>query len=361
MFYRLSFFILSISVFSAFLQAQNAKSENLIIITLDGFRWQELFSGADSILISNKNYVSDSAGIRKDFWANTAEARRKKLMPFFWNVIAEKGQLHGNRTLGSKVNVKNPYLFSYPGYNEIFSGYPDVLVNSNDKNMNQNVTVLEYFNKLPEFKGKVAAFTSWDVFDAIFNEKRAGFPVSAGFDKVKIDNKEFDLLNEMQQLSPKPFGDEVRTDMLTYFMAKEYLKKNHPRILYIGFDETDDYAHQGKYDNYLESARLTDDWIADLWKLIQTIPFYKDKTCLLITSDHGRGDIDKSQWQSHGSKIQGANEIWFTAIGAGIKAKGEIKESEQLYQSQIAQTIAKLLRKVYQAKHPIDEAMKEIF
>jgi hypothetical protein len=60
--------------------------------------------------------------------------------------------------------------FSYPGYNEILTGSADdKRITSNDKMDNLNVTFLEHLNKLPEYKGKVMAFTSWDVFPFIIN------------------------------------------------------------------------------------------------------------------------------------------------------------------------------------------------
>jgi hypothetical protein len=337
--------------------AQNAKTENIIIITLDGFRWQEVFNGADEELINNKDYSHDTATLKKKFWAGTNEEKRKLLMPFFWYTIAVKGQLHGNRNQGSKVNVLNQYWFSYPGYNEIFTGYPDTAVNSNNKNPNKNITVLEYISQQKKFKNKVAAFASWDCFDAIFNEPRAGFLVSAGFDSVKINSPQFDLLNEMQKKSPQPLGDGVRPDHLTYFLAKEYIKQYKPRVLYIGFDETDDYAHGGRYDHYLQIAHMTDKWIGDLWNMLQSMPEYKNKTTLLITCDHGRGDKVKTEWTSHGKKIEGADEIWYAALGAGIASAGEVKKNEQLYQAQFAQTMAALLGLKFTAPQPVEKAI----
>jgi hypothetical protein len=347
------FFLLS----SVFVFGQNAKTENVIVITFDGFRWQELFGGADEELINNKDFSHDTADLKKKFWAATPNERRKKLLPFFWNTIATQGQLHGNRSYGSKVNVMNQYWFSYPGYNEIFTGYPDTAVNSNDKNPNKNITVLEYINSQAKFKNKVAAFTSWDCFDAIFNEPRAKFIVSSGFDSVKIKNSNFDLLNDMQMKSPQLLGDGVRPDHLTYFFAREYIKQYKPKVLYIGFDETDDYAHGGRYDHYLNLANMTDKWIEDLWTMLQSMPEYKNKTTLLITTDHGRGDKVKKEWTSHGKKIEGADQIWFAAIGAGIEPTGEVKKDEQLYQAQMAQTIAKLLGLNFKAPQPIEKAM----
>ena len=341
--------------------SQKASTENVIVITLDGYRWQELFSGADEELINSKDFSHDTAALKKKFWAQTSGERRKKLMPFFWSTIATHGQLHGNRHLGSKVNVMNQYWFSYPGYNEILTGYPDTAVNSNDKNPNKNVTVLEYLNNQAAFKNKVAAFTSWDCFDAIVNEKRAGFLVSSGFDSVRIKNSSFELLNDMQMNSPQPLGDGVRPDHLTYFMAKEYIKQYKPRVLYIAFDETDDYAHAGRYDHYLDLAYMTDKWIADLWNLLQSMPGYRNKTTLLITTDHGRGDKVKKEWTSHGKKIEGADEIWLAALGAGISPLGEVKKEEQLYQAQVAQTIASLLGLNFKASQPIEKAIATVF
>ena len=39
------------------LSQETGKDKKVFLITLDGLRWQELFSGADSILIQNKSYV----------------------------------------------------------------------------------------------------------------------------------------------------------------------------------------------------------------------------------------------------------------------------------------------------------------
>jgi hypothetical protein len=334
------------------------KTENLVIITLDGMRWQEVFGGADSALLTNKKYTKDSAGTSKKFWDNSAVTRRKKLFPFIWNTLEPKGQLYGNRKYNNYVNVSNPYQFSYPGYNEIFTGYPDSAIKSNDKIPNPNINVLEFFNKQKNFNGKVAAFTTWDVFPYILNKNRSGIYVNADVDTLKFNSAEFKLINDLQFLSAKPIN--VRLDVLTYIAAREYMKKFAPKVLYIAFDETDDYAHNGQYDQYLKSAHAADAMIADLWSNIQSSPQYRNKTTLIITCDHGRGDTIKDNWQSHGAKILESGEIWIAAIGPGIKALGELKTSGQLYQSQLAATFAKLLGFNFIANHPVAEAIKSI-
>ena len=92
---------------------QQGKTKNVILVSLDGYRWRELFLGADSSLLFNKKYTKDSAWTVQKYWAGTTKERREKLMPFTWSHIAKNGQLYGNRTLGNKVDLKNTYWFSF--------------------------------------------------------------------------------------------------------------------------------------------------------------------------------------------------------------------------------------------------------
>lgn len=332
-------------------EAQTHKTENVVIVTLDGMRWQEVFSGADSVLINNVNYTKDTSDAKSKFWSNNADERRKKLFPFLWSAIAQQGQLYGNRKYNNFVNNANPYWFSYPGYNEIFTGYPDTAVNSNDKIYNKNTNVLEFINKQKGYEGKVAAFTTWDVFPYILNNKRSGIYVNADVDTIKFKSPQFDLINDIQFLTTRPIG--VRPDVLTYIAGREYLKEYKPRVLYIAFDETDDFAHGGEYSQYLNSAHAEDGMIQDLWNTLQRIPQYKNKTTMIIATDHGRGDINKDQWRDHGQKISDANQIWIAAIGPDTKPLGEVKDTVQLYQRQIATTIAALLGFNFKPEHEV--------
>src|SRR5579872_6107909 len=86
-------------------QITQLKTRHLFVITIDGFRWQEIFNGADPALAENEEYVRDTALTRQLYGDATPELRRRRLMPFFWSVIAEKGQLYGNRAFDNKVNV----------------------------------------------------------------------------------------------------------------------------------------------------------------------------------------------------------------------------------------------------------------
>lgn len=341
------------------LQAQ-ALTENVFLITYDGLRWQELFTGADAALIEDERYVDDVDGLKTRFWAEDAETRREKLLPFFWNVIAQGGQLYGNRTAGCEVNTVNTHRFSYPGYNEILAGFSDDdRIDSNDKVPNPTVTVLEFVNHQSDFAGQVAAFASWDVFPYIINEARSGVPVNAGFEHATgpnlSDRERF--LNELQPQVPSPWGT-VRLDAFTHHYAKEYLEKHQPRLLYVAYGETDDFAHDGEYDAYLKSAYQTDAFIRDLWEWAQSHEAYRGKTTLLITTDHGRGFQD--EWTGHGNDIDGAEAIWIAALGPDTPMRGIVEGTCGFTQSQIAATTAALLGLNYTNDRPVGAVLDSI-
>lgn len=342
---------------SCILQAQ--KIENIIIITTDGFRWQEVFTGMDSSLANDKKFnQGDSIYIFKKYWAENANERRSKLMPFFWSTIEKNGQVYGNRNFSNKVDNANRYWFSYPGYNEIFTGYPDTAVNSNEYKANPNTNVLEFLNKQAPFKNKVAAFGAWHAFDRILNEERSKFPVYSAYDQLGGKNPTANekLITKLSNDAYKPLGDEECLDVFTHYGAMEYLQNKKPRVLYIAYGETDEWAHSSRYKDYLDAAHSVDKWINDLWNYIQSDPFYKNRTALFITTDHGRGL--KEEWTSHWSTVKNSNEIWFAVMGPGIKSKGEVRSAGQLYQEQFAQTIAGLLGKKFTCEHPVGEKIE---
>lgn len=330
-----------------------ARTKNIFIITTDGFRWQEVFGGADSLLINDPGRVRDTAIAKEMYWDSSAVARRKKLLPFFWNVLASRGQLYGNRQLNNKVNVKNIYKISYPGYNEMLTGYADPRFIPNTPVHNLNNNILEYLNAQPAFHGKVVAFTSWNIFPYIINEERSGIPVNSGYEMLGEEGDTAShLINKVQEGVVSK--GKTRYDMLTWLSAREYISQHKPRVVFLGLGETDDFAHSGRYDLYLQQATLVDKIISDLWYYIQTDPFYKDNTTLIITTDHGRGRSPRS-WHSHNTFTAGSGETWLGMLGPGIIPMGEMKEEQQIYEKQVAATIAWLLGEKFEASNRIGQ------
>lgn len=280
--------------------------------------------------------------------------RRKKLMPFFWNVIAQKGQLYGNRTMNNKVNAKNLYKVSYPGYNEILTGYTDPRIVINLPRNNKNVSILEFLNNQEEYHDKVVAFSSWYIFPYILNKERSGLKINSGYDPVEEeeDDSTFSMINDVQEdVNEK---GQTRHDWLTFLNAKEYVERHHPRVVFIGLGETDEFAHHGHYDMYLQQATAVDKMIADLWYYVQTSSFYKNKTTFIITTDHGRG-AKPTSWPGHHLFIRGSAQTWIAMIGPDILPEGEIKTGEQIYQKQIAPTIAMFLGQKFENGHTLSK------
>ena len=117
-------------------------------------------------------------------------------------------------------------------------------------------------------------------------------------------------------------------------------KRESSRAL-CGLWRTDDFAHHGEYDQYLDAAHRTDGFLQDLWQQIQTDPRTRDKTAMVVTTDHGRGS--GGQWTDHEIGIDGADQIWLAMIGPGVPALGEASKNGQLWQDQVAATVAELL------------------
>jgi hypothetical protein len=340
---------LSISICHA-----QAPAKNVIVITIDGTRWQEIFKGADEMLLHHTGYVKDTGLMLQQYWHPDVSERRRRLLPFFWSVIEQQGQLLGNRELDNKVNVANLYKISYPGYSEIFTGYADKLFIPNLSVNNPRSNVLQWLNSQPAFKGKVAAFCSWRVFPFILDEKNGELQVNAGYEPLYENDSSSTLINEVQQHINEQ--SNTRHDLLTFECAKNYLQQKHPRVLYLGLGETDEFAHHGEYDTYLQKLHQADAMIAELWYYVQTDPFYKNTTSFIITTDHGRGK--KNNWASHGFWINGSGQTWLALLGAGISAKGEVKEPQQVYQKQVAATVTMLLGTNFTAKHRIGAPLK---
>ncbi len=337
------------------LAAQNTPAaRNVFIITTDGFRWQEVFNGADATLISDPELVKDTSLLKTEFWDADMEIRRRKLLPFFWNVIAQNGQLLGNRAYDNRVNVANLYKISYPGYNEILSGFADYRFIPNLTVRNRNQNILGYLNKQAAYAGRIAAFSSWNVMPYILDEKHNDFPVNSGYEMLDETTDTLHIL--INQVQRNIAGQSnTRHDMLTYESAKSYIEEKHPRALFLGFGETDEFAHKGQYDTYLQKAHQVDMLIADLWYYVQTDPFYRNNTTFIITTDHGRGR--GASWKGHGFWVKGSGETWIAMLGAGIAPLGEMKEKQQRYQKQVAATVSHLLGEAFIATHNVASPM----
>lgn len=347
------------------------KPANLVLVTMDGVRWQEVFGGIDADLVQDTHYTSDPERLIEIYGHEERTERRMRLFPFLWSVVNVQGALMGDRENESFMEVRNPWWFSYPGYNEILVGQPDPSIDSNSKEWNSNTTFLEILNRQDEFRGRVRVYGSWDVFPFIVNTRRSGIPVNAGYSiESPAQTARTVWLNEVSAEAPK-LWPTVRPDFLTNGYAMEALKTHRPRVIYIALGETDDFAHDGNYDRYIDAAHRNDLMLSRLWKWLQSDDDYRDSTTLIVTTDHGRGDTPDT-WPRHSrpddaarngeesaiNENMGSDEIWLAAIGPGIRSTGLL--AGHWKQSQIAATALAVLkvdpgRHIPEADPPIKE------
>jgi hypothetical protein len=330
--------------------------QSVVLVTLDGARTEEIFGGLDADVLAStlkKDDKLEDQPVYRRFWAETPDARRQKLMPFFWNTLMrEPAFVAGNRRIGSSVTLTNTHRFSYPGYAEILLGEAhDDTIKSNDPVRNPYVTVLEELRaKLSLTPAQVGVFTSWDVFNAIVEHQEGALTVNAGFEPFDSPDPAIRRLSQLQFDTPTPWNS-VRHDIYTFELAMAHLKSARPRVMYIALGETDDWAHDGRYDRVLETYARTDRFLQELWTWLQSDPDYRDRTMLLVTTDHGRGH-DVKEWRNHGAKIEGAQDVWFAIAAPGVSRRGEWRDHAALHTNQIAATLAEWMGMDWNALRP---------
>jgi hypothetical protein len=274
------------------LAASPPRAENVVVVTIDGVRCEEVFGPG-----------------------------REALLPFVWGVMARRGQLLGDEARGSRLRVSNGRNVSYPGYSELLTGVVDPSIRNNDRIVNPNPNVLEWLDAQPDLRGRVAAFGSWSALPLILGGERSRLRVVAG----------------------------TKDDARTEDAALEDVRARAPRVVYVMLGETDDQAHQGERERYLDAIHRADAFLARLWALVQELPAYRGRTALLVTTDHGRGRGD--DWTKHGKDVPGSDRIWLAALGPGVPALGDRAGAEGV-EAQVAATVAALVGRDYRAGVP---------
>lgn len=347
------FLAVSLAAFLCLNIAAQRKTENVILITIDGARYQEMFGGLDAELYKKIDDEAEKKEVFKTFSAPTAEQRREILMPFFWQVwMKNHGSIAGNPQLKSEVKTTNELYFSYPGYSEILTGEArDDSIKSNAFVQNKFPSFLQFLQKKMKLNAnQVASFASWRVMNAIATNKPDAFLINAGYEAYESADRETQILNKAQFEAPTPW-DAVRHDYYTFRFAMAHLKKYRPRVLHIGFGEIDDWAHNKRYDLMIETFRRNDSFLKELWDFIESDRQYKGKTTIIVTTDHGRGSSEKN-WNSHGEKVPEARNIWMAFISPDSNLRGEWKNTETIYQNQIAATACRFLGFDYAEQNP---------
>ncbi|MBC7767523.1 MAG: alkaline phosphatase family protein [Phycisphaerales bacterium] len=288
---------------------------HVVLVTIDGVRWEDLFRGADPALVVDEAYRAR--------YVDTP-ARPAALAPFLLS-FAEHGALIGNRDAGSCARVANDFWFSYPGYAEILAGRPNPRVRYNEAVPNDDVTVLERLARRPDFANQVRVFAAWDATPAIVNSARSSIPVF------------------LPPTQDQPYDDHVMG-------AVREAYANPPRVTWIAFGDPDSYAHAGAYEAYLNAITEADAFLQALWASIESDPRTAGHTTLIVTTDHGRGVSERNRWRGHGSgrwrgiivpglRREGSDAVFIAARGPGIAGAGAYNMENCATLGQVAPTL----------------------
>ncbi len=341
------------------------RTRNVILVTLDGARTEEIFGGLDlAVLRSSLSSEGDADSTEGDvdpsgtesysrYWAETPGARRERLMPFFWRrLMMNHGSIAGNHALGSRALISNRHRFSYPGYSEILTGQAhDDVIHTNDPVRNPYPSVLEFLRQqlaLPA--SQVATFASWSIFNWIVEHEEGATTTNAGFEPYDHPDPAVRLLSSMQFETPTPW-DTVRHDAYTFRLGMAHLRTYRPRVLYLALGDDDDWAHDRRYDRYLDSLARADRYLEMLWEFVQADEQYRDSTTLVITVDHGRGRTP-ADWTDHGGDVDGAQDVWVAFVSPDAERRGEWSSAPTIRLDQIAATLSRFLGLDFSALNP---------
>jgi len=323
--------------------AEELKTRNVILLTLDGVRIQEIFSGLDEIVAAHdeQKIYSEIATGRERYGAGNAEQKRAALMPYFWQQLAPQGVVLGNPAYDNHVIVQNSQGWSRSGYTEIMTGGPRVEVEDYGDERFAHKTVLEVAQEQLQLEfGQVMQIGSSNTYTRSAASTDDALLMVGSKDTIPMPFGSTHM-DELASLRREVMGlwEEGTNDVLTFRMALAYLQKNQPRVMWLALLNTDDWAHEDRYDRYVEYLHLADGLIAELWNTVQSMDAYSDKTTLIITTDHGRGR-QGSDWSEHDSPtIPGTNDIWMAVIGPDTPDIGEVKTPGTSYQGQAASTM----------------------
>ena len=318
-----------------------APARNVILITIDGLRWQEFFGGADREYFKRDRNGSGGEPERR-FWRDESGRSPALLMPFMWTAVASQGQIFGDPRRNSSSRVTNGLWFSYPGYSEMFVGAADAAIDSNNKVPNPNVTVLEWLNGRPGFRraGRGIRIVGRAAVDSEYRSQQDSGRQCLAAVAAAVDRSRARDQSTRERLYPD-----------TGATARSMRPSSMRRSTISGRSS---HACSTSCSARATSGRTRVDTICTWTRRFAPIvsssgsgtpcrafPPTRNQTALIITTDHGRGATTKD-WTDHGRDVPAAERTWMAVIGPGVPSLG-VRKSINVTTSQIAATMAMLV------------------
>jgi hypothetical protein len=281
-------------------------ADRLVLITLDGVRWQEIFGGVDPALA------------RQYRLPERAVVDAATLSPNLHRAMETGIALGGPE--GEPMVATGPNFASLPGYLELLTGEPSTC-QRNDCPRTARRTLLDACREAPDTSAAdVAMIASWENLENAATGRDPSFLVSAGRhhgvhrDLMMADAVMATLVRRGEKAFPPPGQNDYRPDRLTAPLALRFLRTKAPRCLFVGLGDTDEYAHLGDYGSYLRALREADRFVGDVLEAVADEGDAGARTTVWITTDHGRADT----FVGHGARAPESSRVWLVATGAGV-------------------------------------------
>jgi hypothetical protein len=284
---------------------------NVILVTIDGVRWQEVLTGADQAL-------ADAAALARGE-ARTARA----LTPNLHRLFFDEGAVIGDPRVGEPFTASGPVFVSLPGYVEIMTG-AESGCSGNDCEPDVRWAIAGSIARSAAPEGSSAVFASWERIARALPRDAAGLTVRAGREPG-------------EEAPPYPGNGEYRQDQRTAAMAIDHLVRHRPRFLWVALGDTDEWAHRHDYRGYIEALRFADGVVGELAAHLNDMEDYGARTTILVTTDHGRD----ASFADHGGPSSAG--VWLMARGARIARRGITPLPRTRHLCDIAPTVAVLL------------------
>ena len=310
---------------------QGSHTPRVILIALDGVRWQEVFLGVDEAL-------ARSAGMSPE---DIVPARQ--LLPAIWSRVIDRGVAIGAPG-GPQVLASGPEFVSLPGYQELLGGHPATTCGGNGCPPIARATLLDQA-RARFGASQVAAIASWEPVERATSIDNAGFALSvgrhggAGRARLRVDACTAALLDTGAAVPSSPGWHDYRPDRYTAALALAYLAAVRPRVLFVALGDTDEYGHEGDYGAYLESLRAIDRFVGALFAQLDGMGDDGAATTVLLTADHGWS----WDFTSHGSAVPESARSWLLAAGGDVPRRGVIKARAPHVLADVAPTVRALL------------------
>ncbi|MCA9591997.1 MAG: hypothetical protein KC776_01765 [Myxococcales bacterium] len=325
----------------------------VVLVALDGVRWQEVFLGVDPALSRRFRLPANEV------------VSAEELMPNLHRIIDDEGAALGAPGAGAPMVASGPNFVSLPGYLELFRGRRHSPCTKNDCLPTEDLTLVdEVAQRAGGWATEVSVIASWAGISKAAARHPERLVVSTGRHGgptrhfLRYDTTAARLLDAGARSSAYPGHGDYRPDRYTSAIALRYLETQTPRFLFVGLGDSDAYAHHGLYRDYLTGLRNADATIGEIDRVLSELRARGYPATLLVTADHGRG----KRFAGHGAVAPESARVWLVASGSGITARREVAAPKLRRLADVAPTIRSLMR-LPPAEPAVDqgEVLSELF